>query len=739
MPKKRKRKISKKQQKSYSAGWNPDISFNIDPDTLCEIIAIILIAVAGITILSLFGLASKLGQAWLHLLKTSIGLSCIFLPFIFLGLAIVLFYHQKYKVKLLNLLGILLFIASFSGLFHLLLVHPENSLAAAFKGSGGGFLGYALTSPAYNIIGPIALFILSLAFLIISILMIFNTSLKSIKDKIVNLKEKREEKPPAERKTLLKKRVQVHEAVPKKSVKEAFLKRSGLKPSDSTKSRQQITKDGTWQFPSLNLLKESTSRAESGDIKRNAEIIRKTLGHFDIEVEMGEVNVGPTVTQYTLKPATGIKLNRITALSNDLALALAAHPIRIEAPIPGKSLLGIEIPNKVPALVSLKDTIESPEFQNSRSNLTLVIGRNVAGKPIVDDLSKMPHLLIAGATGSGKTVCLNSVITSLLYKNSPDKLKLILIDPKRVEFTYYNDIPHLITPVVVDPIKTVSALKWALTEMDRRYKLFEEVGKQNIIAYNKTFKDKQLPYIATIIDELADLMMVSPQEVEGAIVRLSQMARATGIHLIISTQRPSVNVITGLIKANIIYRIAFATASQVDSRTILDMAGAEKLLGSGDMLYLAGNTSRPRRLQGSFISEAEIRKVSDFLKKQGKPEYNDEVTNLAVKSSSAAFGQIPEDEFFDQALEVVTSTGRASASLLQRRLKIGYARAARLLDLLEENSIVGPAEGSKPREILVDSLEEALKLKNGELTNHDSADDESMISYDSDNLNNHES
>jgi S-DNA-T family DNA segregation ATPase FtsK/SpoIIIE len=712
MPKRHRKKINRKKRQDYSAGWNPNIGLNIDPETLYEIIAIVLIAISGITILSLLGLASRLGQVWLDILKMSIGWTSIFLPFILLTLAIVLFYHQKYKLKLINLIGILLFIASFSGLFHLILISKNNYLSSAWKGLGGGILGYILVGPLYNIVGPIVLFILFIAILIISVLMIFNTSLKSIKERIESLQAK--EAVQTEKKSFFrgKKEVQINHAnsnSPQKSVKDTILNRVSPKENGS-KPEQKITKDGSWQIPSINLLEESTSQAEGGDIKKSAEIIRKTLEHFGIEVEMGEVNVGPTVTQYTLKPATGIKLNRITGLSNDLALALAAHPIRIEAPIPGKSLVGIEVPNRVPALVSLRGIVESPEFQSNKSNLTLTIGRDVAGKPIVDDLAKMPHLLIAGATGSGKTVCLNSIIISLLYKNSPDKLKLILIDPKRVELTYYNDIPHLITPVVVDPIQTVSALKWALAEMDRRYKLFEETRKQNIVNYNQAFKDKKIPYIVTIIDELADLMMVSPQEVEAAIVRLSQMARATGIHLVIATQRPSVNVITGLIKANITYRIAFSTASQVDSRTILDMAGAEKLLGSGDMLYLGGNTSKPKRLQGAFVSEAEIKNLSSFLKKQGSPDYNEDIINMAVKSS-VVFGNTPEDEMFDQAAEIAISSGKVSASLLQRRLKVGYARAARLLDLLEEKDIIGPAEGNQPREILVNNLEEALSLK----------------------------
>lgn len=736
MPRKKKkiRKINKK--KSYSAGWNPDFELSIKTETLYEIIAIILIVLTIITILSFFNLASILGQNWLRILKLTVGWAVIFLPVIFLGLSIVLFKHQKYPFKKINLLGILLFLVSASAIFHLILTKAKISLAESLKGNGGGFLGYFSTTPLYQWVGPFVLYILYIALLLISILLIFNTSFKSLLDLIKN-KIKPSEKINLPEKPIIKEPIKVTDSGKtddlkedvKKTIKETFFNKVTRIKNNQEERKKKTPSSSTdegWQLPPINLLSESASRAESGDIRRNAEIIKKTLEHFGIEVEMGEVNIGPTVTQYTLKPATGIKLNRITALANDLALALAAHPIRIEAPIPGKSLVGIEVPNKVPAIVSLRGIIESPEFQNNNANLLLSIGRDVAGTPIVDDLAKMPHLLIAGATGSGKTVCLNSIIISLIYKNSPNKLKLILIDPKRVELTFYNDIPHLITPVVVDPVKTVSALKWALAEMDRRYKIFEQTAKQNIIAYNKSFKDQQLPYIVTIIDELADLMMVSPQEVETSIVRLSQMARATGIHLIIATQRPSVNVITGLIKANITYRIAFSTASQVDSRTILDMAGAEKLLGSGDMLYLAGNTAKPRRLQGAFVSEEEIKRVSEFLKKQGKPEYNDEVINMEVKAKGV-FGETPDDELFTQAAEVVINSGKASASLLQRRLKVGYARAARLIDLLEEKGIIGPAEGSKPREILVDSLEEAL-YENDEIsdTNNQKVQEENI-------------
>ncbi len=374
--------------------------------------------------------------------------------------------------------------------------------------------------------------------------------------------------------------------------------------------------------------------------------------------------------------------------------------------------MGIEVPNKVKAIVRLREVLESSLFFDSKSPLIFALGKDVAGIPLTADLDKMPHLLIAGATGSGKSICINSIILSLLYKNNPSNLRVILIDPKRVELTNYNGIPHLLTPVVTEPEKTISALKWVVLEMERRYKLFEANLKRDIISYNKTPGFEKLPYLVTIIDELADLMALAPQEVEHAIVRLSQMARATGIHLVIATQRPSVDVITGLIKANITNRIAFATASQVDSRTILDMAGAEKLLGLGDMLYLAGDISKPKRIQGSFVSEKEIKNVVGFWKEQGEPQYDEKV--LTIPTKSTVFGEIPDDELFSEAAEVVFQSGKASASLLQRRLRIGYARAARLLDLLEERGVVGPADGAKPREILINDLSEIEELEENE-------------------------
>ncbi len=427
---------------------------------------------------------------------------------------------------------------------------------------------------------------------------------------------------------------------------------------------------------------------------------------------MGEINIGPTVTRYTLKPAEGVKLSRITALHSDLALSLAAHPIRIEAPIPGKSLVGIEVPNKAAAVVRLGSLILYPDFQ-SADPLSFALGRNVNGEPVFADIAKMPHLLIAGATGSGKSIAIHSMIISLLFRNSPDMLRFILVDPKRVELSVYEDLPHLVAPVVTENKKAIGALRWLIQEMDRRYQLLLDLGVRDIKSYNKTVPQnggEALPFLVLVIDELADLMSTYGREVEGSIIRLAQMARATGIHLIVSTQRPSVEVITGLIKANITSRVALQVASQIDSRTILDTAGAEKLLGHGDLLFISSEMSKPKRIQGGFITEEEVKKVVSFIKKNNQPVPQDEVDlessapNGEGGSDNSLFEHLAgedDDELYEEAVEVVRAAQKASASLLQRRLKVGYARAARLLDIMEERGVVGPGEGAKPRDILI--------------------------------------
>lgn len=466
-------------------------------------------------------------------------------------------------------------------------------------------------------------------------------------------------------------------------------------------------KDGNYQLPNLTLLHKSLKVKNpriNKDLADNVKILEDTLESFGVKIKVTHVTQGPAITRYEAQPAPGVKVSKITNLADDISLSLAATDVRIEAPVPGKSVVGIEVPNKEIAMVHFREVMETPEFQNAASKLTVVLGKDITGTPIVADLTKMPHLLIAGATGSGKSVCVNTLINSILFKARPDEVKFLLVDPKMVELTNYNGIPHLIAPVVTDPKKAAGALKWIVTEMETRYELFAAAGVRDIVRYNflRTQEKKEdalpLPYVVVIIDELADLMMVAPGDVEDSICRLAQMARAAGIHLMIATQRPSVDVITGLIKANIPSRIAFAVSSQIDSRTILDMNGAEKLLGRGDMLFYPMGASKPIRVQGCFLGDKEVENVVRFLQNQAKPEYQ-EIPNIELGTSKIT--EESGDELFHQASLLFIESGNASVSLLQRRLRIGYTRAARLMDLLEEKGVVGGYEGSKPREVLL--------------------------------------
>jgi S-DNA-T family DNA segregation ATPase FtsK/SpoIIIE len=464
-------------------------------------------------------------------------------------------------------------------------------------------------------------------------------------------------------------------------------------------------RDEHYQIPPLSLLdvpKGNRGGKDRHDVMENAKKLEETLDSFGVQVKVTEVHRGPTVTRYEVTPAVGVKVSRIVSLTDDLALALAARDIRIEAPIPGKSAVGIEVPNKEVAIVSLREVLESDEFQKSDSRLTIAFGRDISGAPIVGNLAKMPHVLVAGATGSGKSVCINGMITSILYKAKPHEVKFIMVDPKMVELNVYNGIPHLMAPVVTDPRRAAFALKKVVAEMEHRYELFAKEGARNMEGYNALMAERgqpQLPYIVVIVDELADLMMVAPGDVEDAICRLAQMARAAGIHLIIATQRPSVDVITGVIKANIPSRIAFAVSSQVDSRTILDTGGAEKLLGRGDMLYLPIGESKPIRVQGAFLSDAEVERVVSFVKnQQHEPSYS---LDLNVPPEENTTRDEDMDPLFYEALKLVVESEQASVSMIQRRLKVGYARAARLIDQMEERGYVGPFEGSRPREVLL--------------------------------------
>ena len=477
-----------------------------------------------------------------------------------------------------------------------------------------------------------------------------------------------------------------------------------------------------YKLPPIDLLEHEKGIPNAGDVKAYSAIIKKTLQNFDIPVEISEVNIGPAVTQYAFKPAEGVKLARITALHNDLALALAAHPLRIEAPIPGRALVGIEIPNKTRATVRLRSLLERKEFTESSASLGIALGKDVSGAAIYVDLARMPHLLVAGATGTGKTIGLSNIIISLLYSNSPARLRFILVDPKRVEFPVYNDLPHLLTPVIFDTQRTLNALKWLIKEMERRFMVLSEARVRDIKSYHTLFEnerkknksadpqdpsadgDEEMPYIVMVIDEMADLMAARGRDLEGMIVRLAQMARAVGIHLVLATQRPSVEILTGLIKANITSRIAFQVASQIDSRTILDAAGAEKLLGQGDMLFVSADFTKPRRIQGSYVSDKEIKKIVEWIANETENVVREDMgesslTQSALQGLEGESDEVDDEPLYEEAKRVVIEAGKASASLLQRRLKVGYARAARLLDILEDKGVVGPADGARPREV----------------------------------------
>ena len=674
--------------------------FRLHHETKKSVWAIIFGGIAAILLLARFKGAGPAGNFFYDVFEALFGVGYYLLPLIFLMMTASFLLLEQRKVYIIAFIGAGLFVLSGLGLIDI--VFPDK----------GGIIGAGVGS-LENLFGYAGALVIVIAGLIISVLIIFNKPLK--------IRKKKEEKEEDGEDEDLKKAVekaeksgQVEAVAPATEEKGAEVievkehKPAKLKKISSFKSQSF----GNYVFPPLDLLRSSVEKPTAGDLRTSANIIKRTLESFGIPVEMGEINIGPKVTRYTLKPAEGVKISRITALNSDLALALAAHPIRIEAPIPGKSLVGIEVPNKAAAVVRLGSLIHYPEFA-ATGLIGMVLGRDVSGEPIFANIEKMPHLLIAGSTGSGKSIALHSLILSLLYKNSPETLKMVMIDPKRVELSVYDGLPHLISPVVTQTKKAANVFRWALSEMDKRYEMLQAAGSRDVQSYNKKNPDDRLSYILIVIDELADLMATYGREVEGAIVRLAQMARATGIHLVVSTQRPSVEVITGLIKANITSRIALQVASQVDSRTILDTAGAEKLLGGGDMLFVSSELSKPKRIQGAYVSEEEIKKVADFIRDNNSGVKSEEVTfengkngndGNGEESSSDVFDNFngdggDDDELYEEAVEVVKAAKKASASLLQRRLKVGYARAARLLDVMEEKGIIGPGEGAKPREV----------------------------------------
>lgn len=665
--------------------------------------AIFFLCLALILILSSLNLAGPIGRMIFRIFDYLLGWGYFVLPILFLLISFVFFRSLSEKINLT--------VFTLQGCFFILL--SILSFLEIFVNGKGGVVG-SIGALLKNYLGLWPTLIIYIAVLVSGFLLVLNIPLR------FSRKRKEEEKV----KEISSFPEFVEEEVisqPEEIMKEiADKEKKDQEAKSENKMRAFIRSKSNYKFPSLDLVEIDNSRPRVGDIRANANIIKRTLQNFGIDVEMGEVNVGPTVTQYTFKPAEGVKLSSVTALQNDLALALAAHPLRIEAPIPGRSLVGIEVPNKSISLVRLGSLLKESDFQKTASLLSFALGRNVKGETLLADLSKMPHLLIAGSTGSGKSVCIHSILSSFLFKNSPETLRLILIDPKRVELSYYNEIPHLLTPVITDYKKVLPVLRWATNEMERRYDLLSEYKSRDIEGYNLKVlakKEMPLPYVVIIIDELADLMTRYGRDLEGLIIRIAQMARATGIHLIVSTQRPSVEVITGLIKANITARIAFQVASQVDSRTILDIAGAEKLLGSGDMLYLSPESSKPRRIQSAYVSEEEVNKLVTFIIKESGVEKEEnglsedlhEFIEGSPSSGSISFeglDRAEEDELYSDAYDIVVQAEKASASLLQRRLRIGYSRAARLLDILEEKGVIGPVNGAKPREVFVKAKKE---------------------------------
>ncbi len=735
---------------------------DVKEETLQGVFAVISVVIGIFFTLAAFHKSGIVGEKLYVLLKSLLGVGYFLLPLFAFLLSISFVKDLKQHFTYSKIVTSLLAFFSSLGIVDLL----ATSFQATDK---GGIIGYYISSPLLKVFDFWASLVILLGVLAISLILVFETRLdlhfialwKNLlgrKKKALSAKEARLQQdapmddddveelistPETEERILPKKKAAGGLAAGVAGAGNAAgtLQQKPdqkLKISEAEKDDEFIAQPKAVAYQQenyiplpLDLLEVDKGKPGVGDIKANANIIKRTLQNFGINVEMDEISIGPSVTRYALKPAEGVKLSRIVALQNDLSLALAAHPIRIEAPIPGKSLVGIEIPNSSKTTVGLGTLLATTEYQESDKPLLVALGKGVSGKSYYANVAKMPHLLIAGATGSGKSVTIHTLITSLLYRNSPQNLKFIMIDPKRVELTLYNKIPHLLTPVITDAKKAILSLKWAAKEMDRRYDVLEGASVRDVQSYHKNILEPALkkfaekppeenekvpetmPYIMVVIDELADIMQTYPRELEAAIVRLAQMSRAVGIHLVLSTQRPSVNVITGLIKANVPSRLALQVASQIDSRTILDMAGAEKLLGAGDMLYLGGEMAQPQRIQSAYISEAELKQVVKFLAENYEGTMPSDITANADRDKNVLFESSflsgsggddasleDDDELYEDARAVVIEAGKASTSYIQRKLRIGYSRAARLMDILEERGVIGPADGSKARSVV---------------------------------------
>lgn len=710
---KKEKKGKAREDDETPSGNKTKLLGNLRRETKHSIFAIGAFVLGLIFILSYFDKAGIAGLLINKIFGSLFGNGFFLLPSVLFFASFSLFYSIRPNIVSHTILGTILFLLSSLGTISVILGEKT-----------GGYIGYLVSLPLMKFFDFSVSLIALIGVALVSILIMINMplALKSLWKKEKNEEEENEndlhinkmgsvEDEDKNKKTDLENKEKNADKIKKVVIGKKNNPKEDELPEMNTalkKNRSDFTP------PPLSLLENDRGKPSSGDIKANANIIKRTLQNFGIDVELGEINIGPSVTQYTLKPAEGIKLSRIIALQNDLSLALAAHPLRIEAPIPGRSLVGIEMPNSTKTILGLASLFKEDDYAKSDLPLLVSLGRDVAGKAIFSNVAKMPHLLVAGATGSGKSIYIHAFITSLIYRNPPESLRFIMIDPKRVELTVYNDIPHMLAPTIIETKKAILTLKWLTKEMERRYEILSNAGVRDILSYHKETKESNypMPYLVVIIDELADLMSTYPREVETSIVRLAQMSRAVGIHLVLSTQRPSVEVITGLIKANITSRIALQVASQIDSRTIIDMAGAEKLLGHGDMLYLAGDTGKPKRIQGPYISEQEVKKVVNFIADQYKNvDFEDigpalEQGNGGVKSSAFSIDldsaeDDMDDDLYEEARETVIEAGKASTSFLQRKLKIGYARAARLVDMLEERGVIGQGDGAKARDVLI--------------------------------------
>lgn len=711
-----------------------------------QIGAIFLIVFSFLLVLGWFGVGGPVLDWLFAAILSTIGYSVYVVPVLFIYIAVEVFRAEENKIPFAVKFASTLALIWFSGLFGLLKQDDGTTT--------GGFVGDTVNSGMLAMVNPGVAALLYILLILITAIFITSASPKGIITWFWTMirgdKAEQEDNVKVMRKAAAldtskkgdKNDFKLNAGVPmldaadeekkKKSTPLSSMKNATPRDkAEEDKAALVTVNDPNWQPPSLDLLEKKESPADAGNVQQNAQIIQDTLGEFNIAVEMEGANIGPKVTQYMLRPPSGVKLTRITQLETNIALNLAAQSLRMEAPIPGKKAVGIEVPNRRAADVRLRSILSSKQWTAGHEPLSFAIGKDISGQAVLGELNKMPHLLIAGQTGSGKSVMINTLLSSLLYRNSPSEMKLILVDPKQVEMAPYEDIPHLLTPVINDPEKTISALKWAVNEMERRYKLLAEHKVREIKSYNTmlqkqakkiTVQDEEgvdqqhengaMPYIVIVIDELADLMMVAARDVEALIVRLAQKARAVGIHLVLATQRPSVDVITGLIKANVPARIAFTVASQVDSRTILDQIGAEKLLGMGDMLMSTAALPKPKRIQGAWVTDDEVLAITDHLRQQSPAQYNDEVVSQPVQLNGKGGVVLDNnsagssDDMFEKAVTLVVEGGKASASLLQRRLSVGYARAARLIDEMEEQGIIGPSAGSKPREILISNIED---------------------------------